>query len=469
MKHDTNFQIAAETSISSDSLNTITAPTPADAAPASSSEAPEPATNPTDNPGEGGEGGKGATPPSPPSDAPASESGAPAAPQAEARDIYRPAPETNPVIDALARSGLYRDEPHEGEHRITCPWAGEHAPGEQGDALYFAPTEAVPSGLFHCPCSHEKARGIGALFDHLKVDRHAARCKATIRVINGEVHRVVTAAEKVLAARGAFYRSNGVIVTLKTDPATGDVTTDAVTEQSLTLHLSAASDWMKYDARSEKWERRDVPSNVVNALHKSQGTGELPALTRLARQPYLRPSDARLVSTPGYDPVTGIYAAFDPSHYSIPLLTRENALAALNRLKSLLTEFEFESSEDRSAALCAMLTASIRDSLKVAPAFNITASSPGSGKSYLASVIAPFAGPGEARSISYPVTNEEATKVVLSLALEQPAAVCFDDMPTDWLPHGAMNRMLTNGSITERVLGSSRVVTAGGELRHGHR
>ncbi len=107
-----------------------------------------------------------------------------------------------------------------------------------------------------------------------------------------------------------------------------------------------------------------------------------------------------------------------------------------------------------------MLTATIRDHLRVAPGFNITASSPGSGKSYLASVIAPFAGPADARNIGYPATQEEATKVVLSLALEQPAAVCFDDMPTDWLPHGALNRLLTAGTITERKLGSNTVLTA---------
>jgi len=35
----------------------------------------------------------------------------------------------------------------------------------------------------------------------------------------------------------------------------------------------------------------------------------------------------------------------------------------------------------------------------------------------------------------------------------------FDDMDTDWLPHGAINRMLTSRSITDRILGVSKVAT----------
>ena len=411
---------------------------------------------------EGGEGGNSTSksPPSPPSIASTTQTGSSALARPRGDEVYRPAPVPNPTIQALSQRGLYRRGVSETEHRFTCPFAAEHAAGEVNEARYFVPTEAAPYGTFYCPGTHAQERKIGALLDHLEVDRLQARCKQRVRVIQGEMHRVVSWAEQILADRGGFYRSNGSIVTLRHDPVSGDVTTEPVTEQALALHLSAASDWEKYDGRAMAWRRCDVPTIVVTNLCKSQSLDRLPSLNGLSRQPYLRRDDAALIKAPGYDEGTGIYAAFDPSEFHLPLFTRGNALAALSRLDALLSEFEFASETDRATVFSAMLTATIRDYLKVAPGFNITASSPGSGKSYLASLIGPFAGPGEARNISYPGTNEEATKVVLSLALEQPAAVCFDDMPTDWLPHGAMNRMLTNGSITERILGSSRVVTA---------
>lgn len=411
---------------------------------------------------EGGEGGEAAipAPSSPPSAALSSKTAERPRSPRRGDDIYKPAPDTNPVVEAMIEAQLYRGPVGPHEHQLTCPWESEHVDGERATTVYREPTDAKPVGTFKCSATHQQAYGIGNLLNELNVDRATARCKPVIRIIQGEMHRIVAAAERVLAARGGFYRSSGGIVTLKHDHQTGDVTSEQVSEQALALHLSAACDWEKFDGRAEDWRRCDVPSNIVNTLVKSHTCRELPALTGLARQPYLRQGDGALVTTPGYDPTSGIYAEFDPSQFVLPELTRENALRALRRLEGLLREFEFAAPTDKATAICAMLTATVRDHLKVAPGFNISASSSGSGKSYLASVISPFAGPGEARSISYPSTNEEATKVVLSLALEQPSAVCFDDMPTDWLPHGAMNRMMTNGWITERLLGSSKVVTA---------
>lgn len=409
---------------------------------------------------EGGKGGDAAFPPSPPLPEPVPDDASVSIPAPIADDIYRPAPETNPAIWALQQAGLYVRWVGENEHRITCPWETEHLPGERAEARYYGPSDELPMGAFRCPCSHREKRKIGSLLDHLVVDRKEARCKPCIRSKLGELHRVTRAAETVLAKRGNFYRFNNMIVTLRTDASTGDLKTEPVTEAMLSMHLSAACDWEKFDHRSDEWRRCDVPPNVIAALLKSEGAGELPVLNRLARQPYFSRDNGWLIKRPGYDAESGTFAAFDPSAFDIPLATRENAEQALKRLQALLNEFEFANDVDRSTVISAILTASIRDYLEVAPGFNITASSPGSGKSYLASVIAPFAGPGEPRNLSYPGTNEEATKVVLSLAIEQPASVCFDDMPTDWLPHGAMNRMLTSGWISERKLGSNTVVTA---------
>ena len=444
-------------------------PAPADAAlvgagPGDGSTDGAPAASEPTGSVQGGEEGKvGPDPaPLPPVAAPALAQKATPQPRQAPRgdEVYRPAPAENPVISALKRNGLYLSVSGEAEHIISCPWTSEHLVGEVGEAKYTEPTTDAPYGAFSCPCSHAKFRSVSALIDHLAVDRMDARGNPRISVINGEPHRIVAAAEKVLARRSDLFRSNGMIVQVRVDPVTGDVRTEALTEQSLFIYLSQEADWRKYDGRDDDWKRCDVPPRIVTTLLKTQNLTHLPVLNGLARQPFLRRGDGSLVTVPGYDEASGVFAAFDPLKYALPEPTRENALAALRRLKALLSEFEFAGDHDRSATVSAMLTASIRDYLPVAPGYNITASSPGSGKSYLASVIAPFAGPGQSRNISYPATNEEATKVVLSLAIEQPAVVLFDDMPGDWMPWGAMNRMLTNGSITERVLGASRVITA---------
>ena len=83
----------------------------------------------------------------------------------------------------------------------------------------------------------------------------------------------------------------------------------------------------------------------------------------------------------------------------------------------------------------------------------------GSGKTFLCELIGAFAGPSVNAKVSYPTSPEEATKVILSLLLTSPACVEFDDMDTDWTPHGTIKRMLTAEAITDRILGVSKTAT----------
>ena len=101
----------------------------------------------------------------------------------------------------------------------------------------------------------------------------------------------------------------------------------------------------------------------------------------------------------------------------------------------------------------------MRPTLPHAPAFHVRAPVFGSGKTYLCELIGAFSGPGGNAKVSYPTTSEEATKVILSLLLTSPACVEFDDMDTDWIPHGIIKRMLTAEAITDRILGVSKTAT----------
>src|SRR5690348_6958292 len=125
----------------------------------------------------------------------------------------------------------------------------------------------------------------------------------------------------------------------------------------------------------------------------------------------------------------------------------------------MLSQFRFVAAIDKAAALAAIFTAVVRPTLPHAPAFHVRAPVFGSGKTYLCELIGAFAGPGGNAKVSYPMTSEEATKVILSLLLTSPACVEFDDMDTDWIPHGIIKRVLTAETITDRVLGVSKVAT----------
>lgn len=282
------------------------------------------------------------------------------------------------------------------------------------------------------------------------------RAKPLIRVSPGDVHLISADAERVLAETGTYFTSAGAIVRIVSRRGCG-IATEQVHEQTAKIALSEMIDWER-KGQDKTWVRCDPPQAVVNALMHGQDRQHLQPLNGLARQPYFG-TDRRLIAMPGYDPGTGIYGAFDAADYRLGDPTREWAEHSLAYLCGLLEEFEFESDADRSAAISAMFTAVTRPSLSVAPAFNITATISGSGKSYLADAIALFAGPDEPYRVSYPSAADEAGKLIVTVLMEKPSVVLFDDMQGNWKPFGPINRMLTSPTTTERLLRTNRSAT----------
>jgi len=227
----------------------------------------------------------------------------------------------------------------------------------------------------------------------------------------------------------------------------------------LTRELSVAATWEKYDGRAEDWVRCDPPARHAGILFDAQTFRYLPPLAGLARQPYFRETDGELITHPGYDKEAQRFGVFDARQFVIPEPTHESAQKALTLLEELLAEFHFVAATDKAAALAAIFTAVVRPTLPYAPGFHVRAPVFGSGKTYLCELIGAFAGPGGNAKVSYPTTSEEATKVILSLLLTSPAVIEFDDMDTDWIPHGTVKRMLTAEHITDRILGVSKTAT----------
>ena len=377
----------------------------------------------------------------------------------EADEVLTPKAAENPVVSALKVRGLYKTPLGSGRHGVSCPWAQEHTDELDTGAAYFEPDELYPLGGFCCQHSHREKFHIRQLLDFLGVRNAEARHKPVIRVVAGDLHRVVDAAEKELANRGRHYQSGGLIVSVSTDPTSGDPSIVPTSAPALTRELSVASSWEQYDGRAKDWVRCDPPSKHTAILYDSQSFRHLPPLAGVVRQPYFRESDGVLITQAGYDKTSQRFGVFDARQFEIPEPTPEAARAALILLEELLDEFHFVAPTDKAAALSAILTAVVRPSLAYAPGFHAKAPVFGSGKTYLCELIGAFAGPAGNAKVSYPTTSEEATKVVLSLLLTSPAVIEFDDMDTDWIPHGTIKRMLTAKHITDRILGVSKTAT----------
>lgn len=377
----------------------------------------------------------------------------------ECDTVWFPRPEKNAIIQVLRDRGLYKSPLGNGKHDIICPWINEHTGMLEGGTAYFEPDDPWPIGGFKCFHGHCTNRQIRDLLRHLDIEVNAARMKPTIRVVAGEIHRVVDAAERELAQLRRYYQRGGLIVTVTTDPGTKETSVQEISQPALVRALAGVASWEKFDARAGDWVRCDPPSRHSAVLFDSTSYAHLPVLNGLARQPYLRP-DGSLMTTAGFDSATGMFGVFDVREFSIPENPSfEDAQAALRMLMDLLSEFSFASAADLAAALSAILTATIRPSLSNAPMFHARAHMVGSGKSYLCELITAFATPQRGTPTTFPADDEECRKLLLAELLRAPAVVEFDNLTGDLLAHKSLCTALTSEYMSGRILGVSKTAT----------
>jgi hypothetical protein len=370
-------------------------------------------------------------------------------------EVYTPKAFENRVIAALKERSLYKTPLGSGKYDITCPWVHEHTDQLDSGTAYFEPSEGYALGGFSCLHSH--AFGIRDLLKFLEVEVSDARNKPTIKLRDGELHNIVDAAEKALADSGKYYQMGGLIVCVVTEPTTGTPSILPVKQPALTRDLSFMLSWEKFDVRSKSWKPCDPPQRHVGILYDSQQFNHLPHLKGVARQPYF---DGELVTEAGYNVNTKLFGVFDSRKYNIPAVpTEEAAKAAMTLVENLIDEFHFAKPVDKSAALSAIFTATTRTALDFAPAFHIKASTYGVGKSLLCAVVATFASASGSNRVSYPTTSEEATKIILSLLLTNPAVIEFDDLDNDLIPHNIIKSVLTSDTYAGRILGYSKTAS----------
>lgn len=373
--------------------------------------------------------------------------------------VWIPRPEENSVLVVLRNRGLYKAPLGDGKHDITCPWVTEHTGEVNGGTAYFEPDDNWPIGGFKCLHGHCAERHVRDLLRFVDIEVNAARMKPTIRVMAGEIHRVVDAAERELAHSRRHYQRGGLIVTVVTDPGTRETRVQDISAPALVRALAGAATWERFDARAEDWMRTDPPARHATVLFDSTSYNHLPVLSGLARQPYLRP-DGSLMTAAGYDPSSGMFGVFDAREFSIPdKPSLADAKAALALLQDLLTEFSFPRETDLAAALSAMLTAAVRPSLPHAPMFHARAHMVGSGKSYLCELITAFATPQRGTPTTFPADDEECRKLLLAELLRAPAVIEFDNLTSDLVAHKSLCTALTSEFMSGRILGVSKTAT----------
>lgn len=293
-----------------------------------------------------------------------------------------------------------------------------------------------------------------------------------IRLKGGELHSAVNEAEDVilnLEGDGIYQRGGVLVRPVRLDPPTvihgikrrpNSLVIQRIESLYLMEILTQAAIWTRYDKRSRKRKQVDCPERIAKVYIARSGSWRVPTLRGIIEAPTLRP-DGSILSMPGYDEQTGLF--FDPGGRSFNPVpehpTREEADAALAMIQDLLRDFPFVSDPDRSVAISAILSGLIRRSLRTAPLHAIGAPKMRSGKTLLADSASLIATGRPCSVMSQCATREEERKRLLAVLLEGDLIICYDnvDRPLGGAP---ICQALTQESITDRLLGASKIATA---------
>jgi hypothetical protein len=306
------------------------------------------------------------------------------------------------------------------------------------------------------------------VFHAVEAEAETGAAGADIRVIQihgGDLPQVVNEAEAALIEREAdiFQRGSMIVRPSLERIEAADRRSDKATRlipiklPGMMEQLTACATFQRYSKQSGAWYAVDCPPGVAAAYLERDGLWKLRTLAGVVNCPTLRP-DGTIVDQPGYDKATGLlYVPARGAEFpAIPAQpTKEDATAALGRLKSLIGTFPFTNDASRAAALSGMLTALVRRSLPTAPMHAFTAPVAGSGKSKLVDLASMLAIGSLAPVIAQGGSDEETEKRLGSALIAGDAVVSLDNCDEP-LQGVLLCQALTQQVLNIRILGQSR-------------
>jgi len=285
-----------------------------------------------------------------------------------------------------------------------------------------------------------------------------------VRATIGALPRAIDEAEAALIAadRNLFRYGPRLVTIVKDEIKVAGGGKDTALRLS---HLAMPTLLERFDlsARFEKWDGRvndyvqcHCPTAIAERYLARDGNWRVPALLGIVTVPTLR-ADGSILATPGYDEDSGLF--YDPMGVEFPPIpdrpTKEEALAALGRLKAPLEKFSFINKASLSTALSGVLTTVSRRSLDTAPLHAFDAPVAGSGKSKLIDYAVIIA-TGHRCAVSN--VEEVLWKQLATALLAGHDSFSLDNMVTA-VGGALLNQVLTQHAVVIRTFGRLESVT----------
>jgi hypothetical protein len=202
----------------------------------------------------------------------------------------------------------------------------------------------------------------------------------------------------------------------------------------------------------------DMPKDLLDVVGSCTDHPGVLELQEVLTTPTLTP-DGDLLVDPGYCAELQLYYAptADVAQLNVGS-TQAEAVAALDKLRDIVSDFPFAAPEHQSAAIAAIITALVRSAIRgPTPLFIFDSTTPGSGKSLLADVTALLATGTPAPRMAL-TGEDEFEKRVTALLMSGARTVLIDNIDKP-LGGATLDALLTSDQWSGRVLGSTRMVS----------
>lgn len=296
---------------------------------------------------------------------------------------------------------------------------------------------------------------------------YVAASKPRLVVADDNVPQVSDEAVAALARLPNVYQRTGRLVTVAIEAGQerGGVKREGAAPRIVPIKrghlvrlLCDAAEWRK--------RGKDVlltttpPDRIVNSIADAPAWDSVRHLTGFVEAPTLRP-DGTILDSHGYDAQTGLFLFID-KRCTVPKVadnpTRDDVKAAADLLLDLVSDFPFKADVHRAAWIAALLTPLARHAFNgPAPLFLMDANNAGTGKTMLADLISIIATGRVASRVTAPTKNEEARKLITTVALDGDALVLVDNI-VGAFGGGVWDAALTAPSWKDRLLGANESV-----------
>jgi len=285
--------------------------------------------------------------------------------------------------------------------------------------------------------------------------------RALIRLSGAEFSNIIKQLEEIISPY--VYTQGSQLV--RTSEAHSD---DAIQRSADALMLIEATvgwarirfgelcDFQKYIATQGEWRSVAPSAEHIGTFLDRGGWTLLRPLDAIARAPFLR-ADGSVCDAPGYDPSSR--ALYVPSIEFPPIPdspTREDALAALARLREPFNEFPWKEEASESAFLSHILAEAARLAMERCPMYFYDAPMAGTGKSTLQEMAARIVHGTEPALRPWVADEDELRKSLYACLMAGDRSIWFDNVPDGVkVRSSVLEAFLTSAVWKDRKLGES--------------